>query len=678
MARKNWNSWKQTDNWFVNPYNFVPLSGIERRNIEEWRGDKANRLTGRIHCTLTLKTPLALPDHAPKDQSIIKAETVKDSDIPHYLYPFMSLDGDTPFIPGSELRGMIRSVHEAATKSCLSVLDDSPLSGRSYDVKKPGILIKYEGKWTLYRGYSIPIKTFGDNKYDFSVTTENGVRKLCTRDGSLIPNLSPVGFTTERQEGSRTEYVKEIWQKEKLSGIYGYLLISELGVKDNSNHHCSHVICHKKETVKTVSQEEIDNLLSVLSFYSDEKFNLAKNGETHTGYCDYDPNRYPNGNDTLPVFYELVDDKLHLAPAMYSRERFYKTMHEIIGEHVPCSCHSTDGKGDVCPACALFGTIHEDEKNGRSYGSAVRFSDALPTSYKLAKDYVTLKELAGPKPSAAEFYLVKPEDSRTWNFEYIRRRSCFRNKKGEIKKCIDFVPYKPVLRGRKFYYHWTKVEVNDYTTDKKTNRNLSVQLLYCGDFGFDVYFDGISEQELNELIWCLYPKDPTIPEANYYHKLGMGKALGLGSISISVDSVSIRSYDAVMGDYIVNDYADYAIPDDFVAKMAEKSQKLLYMLRFDPAREWSQGYPADMKDSTKGGISYPVAKDYTAAVQSGEPDNSEASYQWFVGNRQIAKMPGERDPGTGINPKFCQTLPEADKPADPAMRLRVLKKTNDY
>lgn len=699
MAKK----WYQTRerNWFVNPYNFVPLKGVDRKNVAEWRGEKAAQLCGSIHCKLTLKTPLALPDHSHKS---IETVIVNGKEEEHPSYPFMSIDGPTiedrtepdagsnrkfipgserPFIPGSELRGMIRSVYEAATKSCLSVLDDSPLTGRSYDVKKAGILKKEGDQWNLYSSESKPIKTFNDTRSGFSVFTKDGIRYLHTPNDGDIPNLSRVYFITRNQQ---PKYVSDIWPYD---GTYkemdGYLLIGEIGVEGNSSRHCSHVIADSTTLVRKVEPDEIENLKSVLSFYADEKKNSVKDyggpekevpGEEyyHTGYVDYNLDE----NQTLPVYYEMVNGVLHLAPAIYSRELYYKTMDEVAGMHTPCSRQGSNGNIDaVCPTCALFGTIREDAKNGRNYGSAVRFGDAIASSCKFVAHpdddkpiAVTLKELAGPKPSAAEFYLRKPRSKfsvRTWNFEYIRTRETVNttDKYGNqrVRKTIKFVQQPAQLRGRKFYYHWTSVKKEDYTTEIKNGRNVTVDLLEEGTFDFDVFFDGISQDQLNELIWCISPKVPDDTGAQFCHKLGMGKPLGLGSVKVDVENVTIRKYNADTFEYTTE---SYGLPNEFAKNIASFNKDLLFMLRFDESREWSVGYPAQ-NDGRKGGISYPIA-------DNGEEsdENRRASYQWFMGNRQIAT--DGTDPGIGTDPKFCQELPAPQDVAAPDKRLRTLIK----
>src|SRR5699024_4974276 len=56
-----------------------------------------------------------------------------------------------PVIPGSEVRGMIRSIYEAVTNSCLSVLDGKTRIGkRTVEQFKPAVLKWRNGRIYLY------------------------------------------------------------------------------------------------------------------------------------------------------------------------------------------------------------------------------------------------------------------------------------------------------------------------------------------------------------------------------------------------------------------------------------------------------------------------------------------------------------------------------------------------
>src|SRR5699024_1488928 len=116
---------------FINPYNFISLSDAAPQRQDE---EKGKRFTGCIKDTLKTKSPVFIPNTS---SSKAFAYTPDENDDPkgeHQLYDFFSyniLEPDQrydemwfePVVPGSEVRGMIRSIYETLTNSCLSVSD---------------------------------------------------------------------------------------------------------------------------------------------------------------------------------------------------------------------------------------------------------------------------------------------------------------------------------------------------------------------------------------------------------------------------------------------------------------------------------------------------------------------------------------------------------------------------
>lgn len=63
-------------------------------------------------------------------------------------------------------------------------------------------------------------------------------------------------------------------------------------------------------------------------------------------------------------------------------------------------------------------------------------------------------------------------------------------------------------------------------------------------FKFRVYFENITEEELNRLRWSLTFDDPDCA-----HKIGRAKPLGFGSVRMSVKQVGIRQIDQETGEW---------------------------------------------------------------------------------------------------------------------------------
>lgn len=138
--------WTEDKTWpknpksgFVNPYNFVRLSSSP---VARASTDEGGRLWGRISCTLQTKTPLGMPDVGSEQAGSEQAGS-KQAGSPEF-WPFFRANygkrGEQLAIPGSEIRGVIRSAFEALDNACLSVNNDNILSSRHPIARKPGLL----------------------------------------------------------------------------------------------------------------------------------------------------------------------------------------------------------------------------------------------------------------------------------------------------------------------------------------------------------------------------------------------------------------------------------------------------------------------------------------------------------------------------------------------------------
>lgn len=666
-------TWRETDQQFVNPYNFAMMSDryMVRKTREDWFGDKEKRLTGSINCRLSVVTPLALPDHAPTSPAKIEFSDVKDNDGKiigkHFSYPYVSIDGKTPMIPGSELRGMIRNVYETVTNSCMSVFDNSPLTGRSSEPKKPGILIKEADGWMLYDTDMFLVDTFGfgdGRPARYPTSPSDG--SIRADNGSQITTGAYISF----------DIGKPYYKRNVLCGYYaenlcgdnakhdGLLLLGERGIGKTRHH--SHIISlsHKKaDSRRTVDEACVKNFEAVLKCYGDSKLNGC-NSEIHGGYKSY-----AIKESGTPVFYSETFDPLkktrlyHFSPAMLSREVYYSSLSEIAGVFAPCGDlldrnqkNETDKAADkrvspICPACALFGMI----SSGKTvFGSAVRFSDAVLVKGSELKTMRTmLKELAGAKISAGEMYLERPleryydsesrqyktranTNARTWNFEYYRQTN------DADARIVDHIKYTPKLRGRKFFFHNRNAAYNPslsaqplppYETREKTVRNATVELITKADFSFTVYFENISPEQLRVLTWCIAPKDG---EKDLCHKLGLGKPLGLGSIKTEIERVHLRNYDCNTGEY-------KSKPCNKYSKVCDAKDLFMHGGKYPPS---VRAMLAFLDYNTIGKnihLSYPLGDN------GGQSATSVTSMQWFVGNKQIK--------GTGTNPCISKVLP---------------------
>lgn len=425
----------------VNPYNFVSLGGEVKRSKPV-----NGMLSGVIHCSMTNATPLALPDFS--------ADNNKGKTDEHKIAPFFKVGGN-PVIPGSEIRGVIRSAYETLSNSCLSVNNNNVLSARSSNVRNAGVVCYKEGCWHLYKASYSKTKPEG----------KNSVKRIW-RDKDNKKDVT-FGFTAEKDE-----------------------IINEKGVIEKA----------------------LKNYTVSCDMYKDSMLK-GKEGEEYER-CEqrYFPLLKEDGSPN-PIFYITENGHLYISPAQISRSVYSNRVNVLLKTH--CRCHNPKF---LCEACGLFGMISENDHETAAIASRLRFTDARPES-EFKFTHKTLKELASPHLSSMEFYSTAPNMKYRWNYD-----------DNGVK-----------LNGRKYYFH----HKCGFSTDEKTGRNITTEVLGKGaKFGFDIFFDKLTDDELKRLVWTLAIGENKT-DGKQMHKIGHGKPLGLGSVKITVDSVTKRSLDPI-------------------------------------------------------------------------------------------------------------------------------------
>ena len=132
---------------FINPYNFVPVSWKNKEFLSAEK-DEDNLISGVMHCSLYTRSPIAIPD---TEKKIIDERQ-------HKTYPFMKNPAGKYMIPGSSVRGAIRSVYETITDSCFVTSKVDQRITKRTTIKeaqffKPSLLVYNQEKkgWELYK-----------------------------------------------------------------------------------------------------------------------------------------------------------------------------------------------------------------------------------------------------------------------------------------------------------------------------------------------------------------------------------------------------------------------------------------------------------------------------------------------------------------------------------------------
>ncbi|MCM1101238.1 MAG: TIGR03986 family CRISPR-associated RAMP protein [Clostridium sp.] len=533
---------------FINPYTFVrtPRDRQTDRSSFEKVYD-APLHTGFLRCRLYVRTPLGIPDS-------VREQMVEG----HKMYPFFSYwedcleEGDSekgrriPVIPGSSLRGSVRSVFEAATDSCFATLRaDTKLSKRvepkNGETYRPGILKRTAGEWKLYRAHRYLLAADTDpagepegavdvnyDKYQglpedayvrIFCNGKDGARFARTQGGEDLYFGDEVEFCAEESEGYEKSAARDIRKVADTGQTApgkkrGIVYIGEIFGKKKRGESIFVPAEEVPDLTGPQLQKAYKGLLETLDIYRNPAINRNRR---HSGYRGF---KHADREKGIPVWYwvpkadgdEDFTRDVKLSPASIGRVFYDTTLNDLVGERKPCA-----NRKKLCEACALFGMGSEE-----SLGSRIRFTDARAQEGYILKPE-TLRMLRPPRYSYLPFYTVR---------------------KGEVAGSYDEEGVE--IAGRKFYWHNERAATDPsvYRDGTQGRMNNIVELVMPGaEFTFEVYYDGITEDQLNKLMWCLNFGENR-EDGTLCHKLGHGKPLGLGSVKMVIEENAER----ILGD----------------------------------------------------------------------------------------------------------------------------------
>lgn len=656
---------EETSMKFINPYHFIHLGdGVKCQEESE----ASNGITGFITYKLKTKTPLFIPN-----TSNDKAFEVENAADEHKVYDFFSYhtleQGKTyndnyfyPVIPGSEVRGMIRSIYETLTDSCLSVLDgETRITKRTVQTFTPGLLKRVNGKVYLYSADKMDLicrnrKDFSEKKYK-KISQKDGSRvcyeidpaKECDEENSkgnehakinvkIVEASKSVGYLMKGRRGPSIQPSKS--KKQKCNACNCNVKNNPLGAQckgyNSDSEHCylaekhnAHIFVFKEKNKivndiddttlrregQIIDEVALADLGKMIAIYQkngnteEEEEQYKKKGYTEENmpkpYAEYKESYedfLEGKQNVLPVYFSNIGHVI-LSPACITRELYQHTEKDIVKDYGNCANKKTNGKVKLCQACQLFGIVGDEYNRG----SCIRFADLQVDGQQnkqpiefYDKGLLTLEELSTPKLSTTEFYLEKPVDADGEVIFWTYDYYLVMKKDGEVLLKTDT----PEIAGRKFYWHNLSGVTN---CPEKNKRNRTVRTVKKDvEFTGKLYFDQITETQLKQLVYILqYTAD-----GMHGFKLGGGKPLGLGSVELHVESVQIRNY--CSGEYKISksDGSQWYVKDD---------QDLHKKLKIDQTSEAALAFMTQYLDTT---IQYP------------KREESEESFKWFEKNKQ--------------------------------------------
>jgi hypothetical protein len=213
------------------------------------------------------------------------------------------------------------------------------------------------------------------------------------------------------------------------------------------------------------------------------------------------------------------------------------------GARVPGHLRACGDPLSLCPSCQIFGSAdpnargHDDRADQRAYSGHVRFGDARSPA-PVGLELISRAPMGSPRPGAGQFYLAYDDPSpagkrdarptREWGAEpdATKRRQ---------------------LRGRKFYWHADPARQASprhlaRAHQKKSSLAKDVSIAPAGTrLTQRVSFDNLSRDALGGLLAALEPQR-VLPEAGSKRlrlHLGGAKPLGLGSCFATISELRV-------------------------------------------------------------------------------------------------------------------------------------------
>lgn len=537
------------------PYNFVPLPEkvvpAEQPLPEMDRYDDNERYTGVIECEITTESPVYVrgavePGFFEKrgDKPLHK---LSEEEKRKYARFFSPDNSGHPAIPGSSLRGMVRSIVEVAAygkmqwvtrnRLVFRAVGDTTSLGTYYrdffmrddggwrkftPLVQAGYLIKEKDRWFIRPAQSVLGVNFArinKEKIPAGLTAWHG----CKNADSIW--IKPGKYDYQKVKGYlRIKYLPVLEAGRSSAEGFVEAVLARSGWMKNKNMEA--VIFTPDESIPVSALIEIDD--DLIQRYREQ---VSQKQEELLGWEKGALRHYQ------PVFYLVKDGKLvFFGHAMMFRLPYDCSPYNFI----PPDLRSETSEVDIDIAEAIFGfTPHGRENKRASRAGRVYFCDARlepgQTDIWLSGHPVIPKILSGPKPTAFQHYLTQHQPDE------VESGKLNKNGTPKLELRLDHYasppPHEAVIRGHKFYWHKGRVGLSDIKENGRNDLQVDKQHTIIKPvkpgikFHHTIHFENLSKVELGAILWALFL--PGEKGKEYRHKIGMGKPLGMGSIKIA-------------------------------------------------------------------------------------------------------------------------------------------------
>ena len=536
------------------PYNFVPLPEKVVAAVEPPPQDVYSGVTGWIDCGLETCSPTYVRGMLTEEQFKKHGRKGPDElsdDERAERAPFFAMTENRPVIPGSSLRGMVRSLVEIVgygkvrwvaaepkvTFRAVAAARDDPLAepyrqvlGKFGHSVQAGYLIRRDDGWYVRPAQSPSDLGWPERNAYLKVKAKfiptGAVPGLLPfNDEEYKPGFHRVSFDVRIGRGRRGPYlaVSDIGTPESGYPYHGTLVWSgnmlETGGGTSPRRNHALILETKKGAPEIkISPQALEDYRDGLTPFQIDFF--GRQGCLQQGH---------------PVFY-VEEDREVVAFGHSPNFRIPAWLAGTKRAATPCDFAPVHLQDDslIDLADAMFGWTPEPggerttSRAGRVFISDARFLSAKDGIW-LSATPITPHVLASPKPTTFQHYLVQD-----------RQQGHDPDDKSSLAH-YGTTPSEATIRGHKLYWHKGKVRQSDIAATPKEQEHpkqlTRIMPVKAGvRFKFRVYFENLRSEELGALLWVL--QVPGESGKTYRHKIGMGKPLGMGAVAI--DKVEVH------------------------------------------------------------------------------------------------------------------------------------------
>lgn len=533
--------------WAHAPYNFVPLpEKVVTVDVEAIPShDVYTEYTGYIECILETRSPLYTrcamsPDFfkewAERIQKMMRDDTARNK----YAQFFHLDDAQTPVIPGSSLRGMVRTLVEIVGYGKMQWVTGEPLVFRAVGdttslgnyyrgrllrddgnkhftpLMRAGYLEWQGGHWFIRPAQAIGGTTFA--RISMKQIPEGELERWhdCRNAHHLWVKLGTYDYQPVRGGFLNLKYTPVLEARAQSAPEFQEVVLA-----------CSGRMNSKQREVVVFPPDPSAKLIEISDDLVRAYRDQITQGQRNLLGTDGALNPYQ------PIFYLLDDeDKLvFFGHVMLFRLPYNRSPLDL----VPKLLRSADS---IDLPEAIFGFVPQGKEELRqARAGRVFFTEARlePQQASVWEAQVTPKILSGPKPTTFQHYLTQQEPDE------VDSGKRYKNGNPKMELRLDHYasppPHETVIRGHKLYWHRDSAALCqvqetspvDWSTD---TQHTSIRPVKAGvRFRFRIYFENLRDFELGALLWALVL--PGEDGKDYCHSLGMGKPLGMGAVKIT-------------------------------------------------------------------------------------------------------------------------------------------------